>query len=96
MGLFYSEKLQIDLSWWERRPLFPAWHFLNFISDMIIIVGTAYKIGLDYYVSLKPPILNLFLCVSMKTTFDWISQLVNIFMVPFKILVLMPFVPSEI
>ena len=51
MGVFYREKLQIEIGRWERRSLFAGWHFLNFFSDILIIIGTAYKIALNFHVS---------------------------------------------
>ena len=51
MGAFYEEQIHIPLSWWDRRSLFPYWHFLNFFSDVIIIFGTALKIALSLEVS---------------------------------------------
>ena len=60
MGNFYRDQLDIELSLWERRSLFSGWHFLNFTSDIIIIVGTAYKIVLNLNVR------SLFLSVAEK------------------------------
>lgn len=51
MGVFYEDQLHIKLSWWERRSLFSGWHFLNFFSDILIVIGTVNKIALNYNVS---------------------------------------------
>ena len=50
MGTFYRRELGIKLSWWERRSLFPLWHLINIISDLLIIAGSFYKIFVDYMV----------------------------------------------
>ena len=51
MGKFYEKQLKIELSWWDRRSLFPIWHVINTISDLLIIVGSIFKILLDFFVS---------------------------------------------
>ena len=51
MGGFYEKQLKIKLSWWERRSLFPIWHGINTISDLLIISGSIAKILLDFFVS---------------------------------------------
>ena len=51
MGGFYEKQLKIELSWWDRRSLFPIWHAINTISDLLIIIGSIYKILLDFFVS---------------------------------------------
>ena len=53
MGAFYKNNLNIELSWWERRALFPAWHGINTFSDIIIIIGSVYKIFVDFNVCLN-------------------------------------------
>ena len=51
MRKFYRKQLGIKLKWWEVRSLFPLWHLVNTISDLLILAGTFYKILLDYEVS---------------------------------------------
>lgn len=53
MGGFYEKQLKIELSWWDRRSLFPIWHIINTISDLLIITGSIYKILLDFFVSMQ-------------------------------------------
>ena len=52
MGTFYEKQLKIRLSWWDRRALFPIWHIINIISDLLITSGSISKILLDFFVSL--------------------------------------------
>ena len=51
MGGFYEKQLKITLSLWDRRSLFPIWHPINTISDLLIISGSVSKILLDFFVS---------------------------------------------
>lgn len=51
MGVFYEHQLKITLSWWERKSLFPFWHTINTISDLLIIAGSISKIFLDFFVT---------------------------------------------
>ena len=50
MGQFYHRELHLPLTWWERRSLFSPWHYFNIISDLLISVGTIYKLLLQFEV----------------------------------------------
>ncbi|KAL5467011.1 hypothetical protein EMCRGX_G031178 [Ephydatia muelleri] len=40
MGRFYHQHLNLPLTWSQRAPLFEYWHFINIISDLVILPGT--------------------------------------------------------
>ena len=50
MGQFYDQRLNLPLSWRERRSLFSSWHYINILSDLLITAGTIDKILLEYNV----------------------------------------------
>ena len=53
MGHFYHHRLKLPLSWWERRPLFSTWHYINILSDLLITAGTLDKILLEFEVGVN-------------------------------------------
>lgn len=63
MGKFYRDKLEIKLSWKERRPLFSLWLFFTIISNVFLILGSVFEICLEFNVSRTiTGLINRFVC----------------------------------